>query len=694
MFLHIYAFIKHILLLKISPEEVSLYVESKSELDLKGLACIVGLTESNQANDLTGYISKANKLPSIFKSTHSRRSIDLLNLKHIRTALYGMLITTSLLLLVYVFYANWFETVLIRWLLPFSNINWPQEVYVQDTTQTEVAPIDSFIEISGGIEKGYQEKMRVWVSYQFEDERRNSLSEWRKELLRPAGFQQIKIEHQAAQKQFSKWIEEQDSNEVFMPTFRGVISTKTNQFNQRNEKDIFLRYRLEAGDDVTSYNTVRCTNRPQLNRIDIHTKVPQYSRNYIDNSNFILNPNDVKLSNNTIPILENSQVSVSIYSSKSLKVQDIADRYIGLNNVIAKKDNSSAQSETVTFVVRNSDGFQGGDIAISIEDLDGLRNTAQQNIDTLHISIKKDELPTISIYADGKYDVVTPNGTIPVYSIADDDIGIDKMWLSIDLPIDKSKSSSVTREVITIKEQAIAASNGRIDADIDLKNMQIKPGEYLEVYGMTQDVYMINDQRHDKVTSRKLKFMIVDKNQFIDKIYNDLGFVRQHAVRIEQQQEELLRKVDHEKIELTFSQQKRIHKRIEKIEQLISDSRIEISNNRIENNNINQLLDNAKATIQNAKNHSQNIVQTENIKSNQIQSDMEAVLKYVGQVVDMLGQRDDMNGLQIRLKQMQVIQQSIMNDTHHLLPRTIGETKNNLDKQIKNEIDEDSGKTI
>ena len=177
-------------------------------------------------------------------------------------------------------------------------------------------------------------------------------------------------------------------------------------------------------------------------------------------------------------------------------------------------------------------------------DVDGLSNTAAEEFEFV---VRPDQNPTIVIENPRRNEDRTPEATIPLQAVAEDDFGIDSLKLIVDRVGDKKHWE------IPLVDAAAAVNStqwNHIDSTGDLQRFranfawelaslqgaQLKSGDVLEYYAAVKDNFSLNGQTHPAVASGKLRIVIISQDELNAKITQELENIAEATATLKQSQ--------------------------------------------------------------------------------------------------------------------------------------------------------------
>ncbi|MEM7624966.1 MAG: hypothetical protein AAF333_05005 [Planctomycetota bacterium] len=256
-------------------------------------------------------------------------------------------------------------------------------------------------------------------------------------------------------------------------------------------------------------------------------------------------------------------------------------------------------------------------------------------------------------------------------------------------------------------------------ATLDLNTMTLRPGDVVTLGAHAQDVYDLLGMRHDTVDATPRRLRIIDAATLIDQVRADLAGVRQQAVRLERQQDELNRRQP-DAPATRAAEQQRITRGTETQARQLQKVRDRLELNRLEEPALDELIDQAGRLVDRAQRTSdaaqaklreaaaaeaqaaraaeaadpaaaqQSAEARARADAAQARAaqDQEAVRQRLEELTKLLDQGQDALGLKLELARLQTEQAALAQDTRELLPRTAGRATEDLPRELRERLEE------
>ncbi|MCH8822104.1 MAG: hypothetical protein IH984_01225 [Planctomycetes bacterium] len=161
------------------------------------------------------------------------------------------------------------------------------------------------------------------------------------------------------------------------------------------------------------------------------------------------------------------------------------------------------------------------------------------NTDTIAYRIEaiEDHPPSVTILRPQNDEPVLATAVVNLVTEARDDVAVESIGL--EASIQKLGSAETPSEVAWTKQSNANTPTARLSAEFELGQLNVSVGDTVIVYGIGEDVYQVDDKRHQAVRSPMRRLRIISEVDLATQIRRDLGVIRQNAIRIEAMQAEL-----------------------------------------------------------------------------------------------------------------------------------------------------------
>jgi hypothetical protein len=283
-----------------------------------------------------------------------------------------------------------------------------------------------------------------------------------------------------------------------------------------------VQFFVKAGDDQMDVKPVMVVQRLTISHVDAVITAPPYAK---------LPPTRVNLTQNPAVLTLGSKVQLIAAFNKPLDpnhpvtVELLTDKAKPVFKWAAPVGNA------ITATVDATESFR---FHLHATDLDGLSNTGAEELEFV---VRPDQNPTVVIENPRRNEDRTPDATVPMQMVAEDDFGITTLKLVVDRIGDKKHWEMPLVE----HTSALAGVQwNRVDSNGDLqrfranyswdlsalKDAQLKPGDVLEYDAVVTDNFELEGADHKVLThapvaSGKLRLTIISHEEF-DNRMNDI----------------------------------------------------------------------------------------------------------------------------------------------------------------------------
>ena len=576
-----------------------------------------------------------------------------------------------------------------RWLAPLGDARWPRHTEIRSLVTEDHWPADTPLPLRAAVDRGFYPGMRAWATYR---------------VIWPGGrvsaWQSILMSEQKAlapdrDDQTGAAVPELEVKDLPLGLFEVLIDPEEFRGDALDEAPGVIEFIFEAGDDQTPVETLELVARPEVSQVVVKIEPPLYADGLVGSHELRLDQESGQLV--TATGLVGSRIEFSVLFSRSVPVPKT-----GLDPFLP----GFTQHESIEIQPRVS--HTGGAIGIDsrfvlnrtvettalITDEHGLSNLSDRRY---RIEAVADQLPVVSLLQPQSDETALPTARVELDAVSQDDIAMESLRLealvtrgrspAVDLPSEPPPS-------VVLDQKTGRQSQLNLGYELDLQPMAVEPGQEVVLTAVGQDIYERDGIRHDPVTSRPRRLRIIDESDFLTEVRNVLAGIRQRAAVLDDQQHKTM---DQPEQQAGFSQQ-RLSRRLGSQADRMTDLRQRMARNRYEDPALNGLAERAKRLLDQAVAASQTADQLflrQFPQDSQPQSRQAAVLENqskvrdaLAQLMKLLDQGKDALALQSQLQQLHVQQQSLAQDIRQLLPKTLGQSRDQLDPDTRRLLDE------
>lgn len=406
-----------------------------------------------------------------------------------------------------------------RVLNPFSSVQWPKRVQIAllEPIPTRV-PANGRVNVAMKLTRGDSSKMRPIVFYQNEN----------------GGIRQEFLS-------------------------RGDDGTYTASLDARTEsptKGGSMKVWIVAGDDRTRDANVQIVPRLGVETFAATVTPPPYINKPAEQPVNLLSQQAIGFVGST--------VDLTIGFSKP--IQDLASvKLIPMNETAAPQIAWQAvDAQTIRGQLKLESSMQ---FRVDASDADGFDVATQSNFE---IIAKPDQLPAVFIENPRKSEERTPEATVPLIGVAEDDAGVRDVSLVVTrlgqtsqtwtIPLITEGSIAPNAAAIAWNRLAEATDRERFRAEYPwvlaaLQDAKLKGGDVLEYGLVVTDNYELNGQRHPPVESPKLRITIITQEELSNRITDELRQVKTQLGQVKQQHDRTAGETDSFKKDVASKEQ-------------------------------------------------------------------------------------------------------------------------------------------
>ncbi|MAX23221.1 MAG: hypothetical protein CMJ19_01855 [Phycisphaeraceae bacterium] len=540
-----------------------------------------------------------------------------------------------------------FSLAVQRWTKPLGDAQWPRRVETVSLNAQTVWPADSPLPMKLAVERGYRKNMRAWLNYRFVSDKRTG--SWQSVLM----SQQGQSEDQTAS--FERLI---DLADELVPA----------------DLPTTIEFYYQAGDGQTRMQRIDIVARPRVQQVQLHITPPAYAVGLIRDQQITWDiAADQIATLRSARVLNGSTVNMQMLLNKPVTVQEPQSLLPGLlDTTDASITTDDEHPEIITIHWTLTRTMQS---PVKLVDSFGLDNLSEQQY---RIEAIADQPPSVSMTTPIRDEFVLPSATVKVQATGRDDVSLERLSVNWKLKADDAKQQ-------TLADQTGRQAELSINTNLVIKSIGGVPGDVFELTAIAQDSFKLDGKVHDPVRTSPRLIHIIDEEKFTQQIRNELGVVRQMALRLSAEQQ-LLEKAP---AQTAKPRQKRVTDQLEQQAKSIDQIKQRMSQNKLNSEALDQIVDRAAMLLDQAQQASADAVEKLDLpQRSSSQTQQKRVSKNLTDLVELLDQGRDALTLQLQLQQMQTRQEELQARARELLPNTVGKTADQLDEQTKKQVDD------
>lgn len=550
-----------------------------------------------------------------------------------------------------------------RWFQPLGDAAWPNRYAVQSLTDQQVAPNDVPLRLLAEVTQGDRPDLRTWAGFQFlaSADDRPRAGRWQRALMT-----------------------RQDQGDRAAGEYERLVELASGARA--------IAFYFEAGDDRTDVQVMELIQPPTLTELTATVQPPAYAADFIDpQQQYLLTPPRPSV---TVEALAGSRIELEMRITGSFAPaadDDSPERTTQwvrqtLPGLIGEATDAEAMNITYRLLQADQgdtrlrvawDLHQTHAFTFNLADAYGSRYEDQR---LFRFEAREDRQPNASILTPGSDQQVLPTARVSLAAEAYDDVAVASMNLRASV----GQEGDPTRLAHTDQPQPRTT----LEAELDLAEMELVEGDEVALVAVAQDNYELNGQQHEAVESAVRWLRIISENELRRQLQAELADVRQRAIRARRTQQEL-READADR--RTASQQQEMAERLESVSRTIEGLEDRIEKNRLDSESMTQTLEQSQQLVEAARDRADEAAdnlaraaggeQDDPQTQEQLQQGreaQEAVATELDRLVQLLDQGRDAYEIQEQLTRLQREQEFLHDDVRELLPRTLGQSLEDL----------------
>jgi len=165
---------------------------------------------------------------------------------------------------------------------------------------------------------------------------------------------------------------------------------------------------------------------------------------------------------------------------------------------------------------------------------------SDQRNNRLHIPVINDQPPTVVITDPTVDQSLTPTAIINLSAETRDDVHVDTVLVQANVIKADQTTQNEQQQSPHILTQA--PGQGRVQTiktTLEISQLDVQPGDVVEVISIATDGFDLNNQTHEPVTSTPRRFRIISQVELIKQVAQDLAEIREQAINVSEHQQRL-----------------------------------------------------------------------------------------------------------------------------------------------------------
>ncbi|MEO1236928.1 MAG: hypothetical protein AAFX76_09095, partial [Planctomycetota bacterium] len=401
-----------------------------------------------------------------------------------------------------------------RWLTPWGDAAWPKRTQVvadDPGAFRQVRPVDSPVEFTARVTRGFRPGMRVWLHVQRLDPHTNE----------PAGPSEALLMTEQSDLGVVSAASAAAGPDAGLFRLLWRPPAEVSRRVTSGEADaVGLRVWFVAGDDRTEPQPLTLVARPALAELRAAVEPPAYAAGLVPAQSAALHQQTDRVV--SLPAFEGSRVTLNLRTNKPLPDDAMtAERLLpglaGLGTLGGTRP--SPDTAVVSFVLDRT-----VQTPARLTDAFGLSNPDERSF---RFDRREDRLPTAAILEPSADASVLATAILPIVAQATDDVGVRRLSITADHPDRAASRSEATVQTAELAEAEARAARVTADAVLDLSTLTLAVGDVVTVNAAAHDVFELHGRRHDPAHATPRRLRIIDEATLIAQVRADLAGVRQ-----------------------------------------------------------------------------------------------------------------------------------------------------------------------
>ncbi len=484
-----------------------------------------------------------------------------------------------------------------RMLTPWTGAAWPKRTLLADITGVKVHSSQASLPVRAVVKHESSQTPDVWIRYRtIVDGRAGS---WRSDLLTPQGKRVRSIDGALEGDLVERLIE---------PGAGAAVSSAAS--------NIEIEYRFQSTDDQTAAARIRLVDPPVVLRSEVAVTPPSYASAApaTGAAAFVSGPQQV-FEGAAIaaigPVLSGSRVTIQAALNKPVGPPPggAGSMFVGPSPRDAKIVAENG-SWTITFTADASMR-----VLMLPQDEFGISSPSES---VVAFTVLSDQPPTASVLTPSQDEGVLPTATLPVEGEGRDDVALEFASLEYQIASAAAGSQGASQrpaDPVTLL-RSDAASTGaplgvqaRVSSTLELATLGVKPGDEIVLTSLAKDIYQRDGEQHEAVRSSGRRLLVISEAQLVEQVQNELAAVRDAAIRLDRDQEELIRKAQQQTAGQRVGTQRSLTQRLTPPEELVQRLAQRVERNGLADQAMTGMLSDAAETLKAAAQASEQAAQ-------------------------------------------------------------------------------------
>ncbi len=440
----------------------------------------------------------------------------------------GLVLTAIVIATIAFFSPATAKTGLARTLLPWSDASWPKRTELVDATQTEPHALGSALPVRAIVTRTNRSVGQTPVEVVYRIVTGNTSTPERTEQL--TGQETFEMAASG------------EPGEAYERLLEPTVSLGA------DEAEAWLEYWLRTPDDRTETTRIRLVEPPRVESMLATIEPPAYAPT-TESASWVAGQRDLGQGQDERavlgPVLVGSRITITTTLNKPAEfVGDVLDTEREEGDLSIEE---SGRVRTLTWTASERGVFR-----IRLRDELGIESVddAIVRIETL-----TDREPSVTVTVPERDEAVLASAVVDLVGEARDDVGLS--WLALRaqtarIPASAKDSAGALPETDGEPSELVRVETGELRgearATLQLTPLNLEVGDEVQITAVAMDVFALpgageSPQTHGETVSAVRRLRIISQNELVDQILAELGGVRRSAVRLAEQQDELIDQV-------------------------------------------------------------------------------------------------------------------------------------------------------
>lgn len=199
------------------------------------------------------------------------------------------------------------------------------------------------------------------------------------------------------------------------------------------------------------------------------------------------------------------------------------------------------------------------------------------------IESRLDVPPGVSILEPASDRTCLPRAYVDLRAEARDDVLVEALVLEATV--------NDAAEARTIASLSGSTTLEQLNETLDLSMLDVKPGDVVTIVAAATDTFALNGAVHERALSSPRRLRIITDAEFVEQIYENLSAVRDSAIRIEQEQRDLMQRLERGQTRAgDLRDQSRIGQQIDRQREALAQIAARVRDNRLGDRELEDLM--------------------------------------------------------------------------------------------------------